>query len=124
MASAEEISRSYWQAEMRHDIDAVMDHYAPDAVMVMPGVTLQGPEIRKFYEESFKAFPKLDHRVLRVMGDDRLACLEWHAVMTDAEGREFTFSGVNLCEADGERMTHVRGYFDRKDLDIAAESNL
>jgi predicted ester cyclase len=124
LATAEEISRSYWQAEMRHDVDAVMEHFRPDAVLDLPGVHLEGDEIRTFYEESFKAFPKLEHEVTRVMGDERLACLEWHAALTDAEGKRFEFQGVNLAEVDGERFITVRGYFDRKDLDIAAESNL
>lgn len=124
MATAEEISRAYWQAEMAHDVDKVMSFYRPDATFIAPGVSLKGTEIRDFYIESFKAFPKLEHIVKRVMGNDKLACLEWAATLTDHEGRRRSFTGVNLAEIDGERFISVRAYFDRKELDIAGESNL
>ena len=48
MATAEEISRAYWQAEMAHDIDKVMSFYRPDATFTAPGVALKGGEIRNF----------------------------------------------------------------------------
>jgi predicted ester cyclase len=124
VATAEEISRAYWQAEMAHDVDKVMSFYRPDATFIAPGVSLKGTEIRDFYVESFKAFPKLEHTVKRVMGNDKLACLEWAATLTDHEGRRRSFTGVNLAEVDGERFISVRAYFDRKELDIAGESNL
>ncbi len=124
MATAEEISRAYWQAEMKHDIEKVMSFYRADATFTAPGVSLKGDEIRTFYNESFKAFPKLEHTVKRVMGSDRLACLEWEATLTDPSGRRFSFSGVNLAEVDGERFISVRAYFDRQEFDIAGESNL
>ncbi len=124
MATAESISRSYWNAEMARDLEDVMSHYRDDAVFEAPGVRLEGPEIRRFYEESFKAFAKLEHEVRRVMGDDRLACLEWRAALTDYSGRRREFSGVNIAEVDGERFISVRAYFDRMDLDIAGESSL
>ncbi len=124
MSTAEKISRAYWQAEMAHDIDKVMSFYRPDATFTAPGVHLKGEEIRNFYLESFKAFPKLEHTVKRVMGDDKLACLEWSATLTDHAGLRRSFTGVNLAEVDGERFISVRAYFDRKELDIAGESNL
>jgi predicted ester cyclase len=124
MATAEEISRAYWKAEMAHDLDKVMSFYRPDATFTAPGVSLKAEAIRNFYAESFKAFPKLEHSVQRVMGNDRLACLEWTATLTDNEGRRRSFSGVNLAEVDGERFISVRAYFDRKELDIAGESNI
>lgn len=124
MATAEEISRAYWQAEMAHDVDKVMSFYRPDATFIAPGVSLKGTEIRDFYIELFKAFPKLEHIVKRVMGNDKLACLEWAATLTDHEGRRRSFTGVNLAEIDGERFISVRAYFDRKELDIAGELNL
>lgn len=124
MATAEEISRAYWQAEMAHDIDKVMSFYRPDATFTAPGVSLKGNQIRDFYVESFKAFPKLEHTVKRVMGDAKLACLEWSATLTDHDGRRLSFTGVNLAEVDGEKFISVRAYFDRKELDIAAASKL
>lgn len=124
MATAEEISRAYWQAEMAHDVDKVMSFYRPDATFIAPGVSLKGTEIRDFYIELFKAFPKLEHIVKQVMGNDKLACLEWAATLTDHEGRRRSFTGVNLAEIDGEQFISVRAYFDRKELDIAGELNL
>jgi predicted ester cyclase len=124
MATAEQISRAYWQAEMAHDIEKVMSFFGPDATFSAPGVTLKGSEIRTFYAESFKAFPKLEHTVKRVMGNEKLCCLEWTASLTDVEGKRRTFSGVNIAEVDGQKFVKVTAYFDRKELDIAGESNL
>ncbi len=124
MASAESIARSYWKAELARDLDGVMSHYRDDAVFEAPGIRLEGPEIRHFYEESFKTFATHEHEILRVIGDDRLACLEWHGAMTDHFGRRKEFSGVNLVEVDGERFISLRAYFDRLELDIVAESDL
>jgi hypothetical protein len=121
MATAESIARSYWNAEMARDLAGVMSHYRNDAVLEAPGVHLEGPEVRHFYEESFNAFPKLEVEIGRVLGDERLACLEWHAVFTDLSGlrRE-----ANVVEVDGETFISVRAYFDRMEFDIAAESSL
>jgi predicted ester cyclase len=124
MATAEQISRAYWQAEMLHDIEKVMSFFSPNTTFTAPGVALKGAEIRSFYAESFKAFPKLEHTVKRVMGNDRLACLEWVATLTDTQGRRRTFSGVNIAEVDGDKFISITAYFDRKELDIAGESNL
>ena len=58
MATAESISRSYWKAEMARELEEVMSYYRDDAVFEAPGVRLEGQDIRRFYEESFKAFSK------------------------------------------------------------------
>jgi ketosteroid isomerase-like protein len=124
MGTAESISRSYWQAELARDLEGVMSHYREDSVFEVPGVRLEGPEIRRFYENSFKTFPTHEHEILRVIGDDRLACIEWRGAMTGHDGRRRTFTGVNLVEVDGERFISLRAYFDRKDLDIAGDAGV
>ena len=78
---------------MAHDVDKVMSFYRPDATFTAPGVSLKGSQIRDFYVKSFKAFPKLEHTVKRVMGDAKLACLEWSATLTDHDGRHLSFTG-------------------------------
>ncbi len=124
MPSVEELSRAYWKAEEAHDLDGVMRFYHPDAVFEAPGVALHGAEIRKFYAESFHVFPKLKVDVLRVMGNEKAACLEWRITMTDLAGVDHVQQGVNLVETDGERFLSVRAYFDRKALDIAGQAKL
>jgi ketosteroid isomerase-like protein len=124
MATAEEISRAYWRAEEAHDIEGVMRFYRLDSVFEAPGISLKGAEIRRFYEQSFIAFPKLALTVLHVFGDGAEACLEWRAAMTDTSGREHVVQGVNLAHVDEERFISLRAYFDRKALDIAGAANL
>jgi ketosteroid isomerase-like protein len=124
MGTAESISRSYWDAELARDLDGVMAHYREDSVFEAPGVRLEGPEIRRFYENSFKTFPKHEHEIVRVIGEGNEACIEWRGAMTDHAGRRREFSGVNLVNVDGERFIRLRAYFDRQDLDIAGDAGV
>ncbi len=62
--------------------------------------------------------------MLRVIGGERVGCLEWRAAMTDAKGVVHTVQGVNLAETDGDRFVSLRAYFDRKALDIAGDSKV
>jgi ketosteroid isomerase-like protein len=61
MRGPREISESYWAAECRRDIDAVLAHYHDDAVYEDGGGRYEGrAAIRSFYEASARAFPGLD----------------------------------------------------------------
>jgi uncharacterized protein (TIGR02246 family) len=118
MASAEEIARSYWRAEESRDLDRVLNHFADNAVMEMPGAAhLSGDQIRDFYVKLFDDFPKLHLVVGRVIGDGNSASLEYVANITNSGGESIAVRGVNIVDVDGKRMTRVVGYFDRRDFD-------
>src|SRR5687767_4130329 len=60
-ATPRQVAESYWRAECAHDIEAVGQHYHPDAVFMPPGERLAGwPNIRKWYEEAFRLFPGVE----------------------------------------------------------------
>ena len=66
MRTPREVSESYWAAECRRDVDAVMAHYHADATYQDAGGLLRGhAEIRQFYEASARDYPGLEVTILR-----------------------------------------------------------
>src|SRR3954447_6188105 len=66
MRTPREVSESYWAAECRRDLDAVMEHYGADATYEDAGGLRRGEaEIRRAYEESAAAYPGLEVRIVR-----------------------------------------------------------
>ena len=95
MPTPREVSESYWAAECRRDIDAVMAHYHPDATYQDAGGLLRGhAEIRQFYEASARDYPGLEVTILREFpGAPDASALEVYAVLIDHEGRRFRIRG-------------------------------
>lgn len=123
MASIEEIARSYWKAEASRDVAAILAHFAPDAVWRGPGgVELRGhDEIRRFYEDTGRAFPGLEVEVVGVLGDDHTAALQWSSVLIDGDGGRHPLIGVNVMEGDGERIVSLRTYYDRAQVALQVD---
>ena len=97
MRTPREVSESYWAAECRRDIDAVMAHYHPDET----------------YEDSAAAYPGLEVRILREFtGTDDSSGLEFYAVLIDPAGRRFKVRGVNVVAVRDGKFVSVRSYED------------
>ena len=120
---------SYWAAEERRDIDAVMAHYHQDATYQDGAGRCQGAtEIREFYVGSVTAYPVLRVAILREYAHmdadtavDRDAAagarpaagaFEFEAVLTDPQGRDWVIRGVNIFHVRDGRFTSVRSYED------------
>lgn len=123
MASIEQIARSYWKAEASRDVPAILGHFAPDASWRGPGgIELQGhEEIRRFYEDTGRAFPGLEVEVTGVHGDERAAALQWSAVLIDGDGGRHPLTGVNVMKGDGERIVSLRTYYDRAQVALGLD---
>jgi ketosteroid isomerase-like protein len=109
-----EVSESYWDAECRRDIDAVLAHYHPDASYEdAHGLRRGHAEVRRAYEESATAYPGLEVRIVRefASGADTGA-LEFDAVLVDAAGRRHRVRGVNVVVVRDGRFASVRSYED------------
>lgn len=116
-ASARDIAWSYWTAEIERDVEKVLAHYHPDAVFVPNGMILRGhDEIRTFYEDSCRRFPKLEVEIVRESGGPPVTALEWSAAVTDHGGTRVPFVGVNLVSVEDGRFREVRAYFDTSAL--------
>jgi uncharacterized protein (TIGR02246 family) len=123
MKTIEELARSYWQAEQARDVEAILEHFAPDAVWRGPGGTvLHGhDEIRGFYEQAGRAFPGLELEVTGVVGDESVAALQWSGVLIDPDGNRHAFDGVNVMAGDGQRITSLHTYFDRAEVPLGGD---
>ncbi|MFI5227187.1 MAG: nuclear transport factor 2 family protein [Candidatus Limnocylindrales bacterium] len=105
MDTPREVAESYWAAECRRDIDAVMAHYHEDATYQDAGGLLRGKaEIRGFYEASMRDYPGLEVAILREFpASPDTSALEVYAVLIDHEGRRFVIRGLNaLTVRDGQ----------------------
>jgi ketosteroid isomerase-like protein len=114
MRTPREVAESYWAAECRRDIDAVMAHYQPDATYQDAGGLLHGQaEIRGFYEGSAREYPGLEVTILREFPrtPDESA-LEVHAVLTDRGGRRFEIRGLNALTVRDGKIASLRCYED------------
>jgi ketosteroid isomerase-like protein len=109
-----EVSESYWDAECRRDIDAVLAHYLPDATYEDANGLRRGhAEVRRAYEASARAYPGLEVRIVREFtGDSGAGALEFDAVLVDPAGKRARVRGVNLVVVRDGRFVSVRSYED------------
>ena len=118
MRTPRDVSESYWAAECRRDIDAVMAHYHPDATYQDAGGLLRGhAEIRGFYEGSARDYPGLEVTITREFPGSPTAAgdasaLEVYAVLTDHAGQRFQIHGLNVMTVRDGKFTSVRCYED------------
>lgn len=123
MSSPREVAESYWAAECRRDVAALLDHYRADAVVQPPsGPALCGhAEIATFYEDEIRDYPGLEVQIVHEIRDGDEAALEWEAVLTDHDGRRHPFRGVNVVRVRDGKFEWVRAYFDPTAVERAQE---
>ena len=108
-----ELAESYWAAEERRDVDAIVAHYHPDATYQDGGGRRRGlDEIRAFYRTSAADHPAITVRILEDYPVEGGAAVEFHAELTDPDGRTWVIEGVNLFRVRDDRFTSVRSYED------------
>ncbi len=114
MRTPREVSESYWAAESRRDLDAVMAHYRRDGSYEGPdGIRRGHAEIRKAYEDSAREYPGLDVRIVReFMATPDCSALEFDALLVDPHGRRFRVRGVNVVVVCDGKFVSVRSYED------------
>jgi steroid delta-isomerase len=108
-----EVAESYWHAEERRDVDAVLAHFRSDAVFhPVSGPLVGHEEIRTFYDGMGVDFPGLEVTIVRDITHGDEAALEWTAVLVDDHGRRFEICGVNLVTVNDGKFVHMRSYYD------------
>jgi ketosteroid isomerase-like protein len=108
-----QLAESYWSAEERRDIEAILAHYHDDAIYQDGGGRRSGIEaIRAFYRSSAEAYPGIRVTILADFPVEGESAVEFEALLTDREGRSWTIQGVNLFKAHNGRFTSVRSYED------------
>lgn len=114
MMTPRQVAESYWAAECRRDLAAVLDHYHRDAVVHPPsGAVLRGHvEIATFYSDEIRDYLGLEVQIVHEVSNGDQASLEWEAVLTDHDGGRHSFRGVNIVQVRDGKFASVRAYFD------------
>lgn len=113
MSFISELQASAWAAECGHDLDALLDHFAPDATFHQSnGKVYQGhTAIRTMTEKFLRQYPDCKVEILREYGNGQTsAAIEFRATMTDVNGLVSVLQGVQLVEVQDGKFTSVRGY--------------
>jgi ketosteroid isomerase-like protein len=102
--------KGFLDAFNRHDLDAIMDHCAPDCVLYMPrGAAPRGDryvgktEVRAGLAKRFEGIPNVHYGEDRHWVCDNFGVSEWTLSGTTRSGHEIEVRGVDLLEfADGK----------------------
>jgi hypothetical protein len=110
--------KEFLDAFNRHDLDAIMAHFADDCVFYMPrGAGPRGdryvgkPEVRAGLAKRFEGIPDVHY------GDDRhwvcgeLGVSEWTLTGTSLSGSKIEVRGVDLLEFAGRRITRKDSFW-------------
>lgn len=112
-----QLAESYWAAEERRDVDAIVAHYHDDATYQDGGGRWSGVDaIRAFYRSSVAAYPEIRVSLLDDFPAAAGCAVEFHAVLRDRDGRSWVIRGVNLFRVHDGRFTSVRSYEDAPTL--------
>jgi ketosteroid isomerase-like protein len=113
MTAARILQESAWDAECRHDIDGLLDHFLPDATFYAYGQPPQRGHdaIRRLTEDFYRSFPELSIDVLgEWTNGESSAAFEFRAHLKDSDGQRFTLQGVLLVEIVDGKFSTVRYY--------------
>jgi len=113
MRTPQEVAESYWAAECRRDVDAVVAHYHVDGSYEGPdGLRCGHAEIRTMYEEHARLNPGLELEITRDFPLGDWAAIEWVAVQTDTAGERSRVRGVVVAHVRDGKFVSVRDYED------------
>ena len=113
MSAITELQASAWDAECRHDLDGLLEHFHPDATFHQSdGDSYSGhAAIRGMTEQFYREFPGCEVEILREFGNgETSAAIEFRATLTDPNGNVSVLQGVQLVEVEDGKFKSVRGY--------------
>jgi ketosteroid isomerase-like protein len=113
MSIVSELQASAWDAECRHDFDALLDHFLPDATFHASGSHEKRghAEIRALTEDFCREYPGCKVEILREYGNgETSAAIEFRATLTDTQGKVSVLHGVQLVEVEDGKFKSIRGY--------------
>lgn len=110
------VALSYWAAEARGDLPAVLGHFSADARFVAPGFTLSGQaEIAQFYQKIMGAYRAMRIEALRVTGQGDDVAVEFGFHFTRHSGETGYAEGCNVFTVRAGRICRLRAYFNPAD---------
>jgi len=114
MSAIRDLQASAWEAECRHDLDGLLDHFLPEATFHQSNshkVSRGHDAIRELTENFLREYPECKVDILSEYGDgEQRAAIEFRATITDTEGVVSVLQGVQLIEVEDGKFKSIRGY--------------
>ena len=123
MRTPEETVRSYFDAVIARDSDAMASHWSAEGIEeILPIGIFRGPdEVRAYFTELFAAIPDFEMTIDRVLAQDQNVLVQWRASGTfsggplmgiEATGRRIELRGLDWLEVEGELITRNTAFAD------------
>ena len=121
--SPEETVRSYFDAVIARDPDAMAEHWAGEGIEeILPVGIFRGPqEVKAWFTELFAAVPDFELTVERVLAQENDVLVQWRATGTfsggplmgvDATGRQIELRGLDWLEVEGDKVVRNTAFSD------------
>jgi steroid delta-isomerase-like uncharacterized protein len=125
--SAADVARRSFDAIAKGDLDTLESLLTPSSVDDFVAVgEFRGPaSIRRFFEETFRAFPDFEMKVDRIVADETTAVVQWRARGTftggvfqgiEPTGKRVEIRGVDVMDISGGHIQHNTIYYDGASL--------
>ena len=104
---------AYWDDECARDLRKMMTHFTPDVEVVTPEGSYRGYDaVAALYQKSFDAYPGLTVDVKASFAGHDAHCVEFRAVLFDAQDRRWLVEGINLMRLKDGRISYLRSFED------------
>src|SRR5688500_14624086 len=121
--TAEETVRSYFDAVIARDAEAMAQHWSPEGIEeILPVGIFRGPdEVKAYFTELFTAIPDFEMTIDRTLVQDQNVMVQWRASGTfsggplmgiDPTGRRIELRGLDWVEVEGELVTRNTAFAD------------
>ena len=110
------IALSYWDAESRGDLPAVLEHFHSDATFTAPGCQFRGRgEIAAFYRKIMGTYKAMRIEARRTIESGSDIVVEFGFHYTRQDGSQGYAEGCNVFTIAGGQFTRFRAYFNPSD---------
>ncbi len=119
----EETVRSYFDAVIARDPEAMAEHWAEDGIEeILPVGIFRGPEeVKAWFTELFTAVPDFDMTLERVLAQENNVLVQWRAngdftggplMGVEATGRRIELRGLDWLEVEGDKVVRNTAFAD------------
>jgi predicted ester cyclase len=119
----EEVVRSYFDAVIARDPDAMAEHWSEEGIEeILPVGIFRGPEeVKAWFRELFAAVPDFDMTIDRVLAQDNNVLVQWRAsgsftggalMGIDPTGRRIELRGLDWLEVEGDKVVRNTAFAD------------
>jgi len=123
LRTPEETVRSYFDAVIARDAEAMAEHWADDGIEeILPVGIFRGPEeVKAWFTELFTAVPDFDMTLDRVLAHDNEVLVQWRMNGTftggplmgvEPTGRRIEMRGLDWLEVEGDKVVRNTAFSD------------